>query len=94
MRTNELADAIFLQIYGDCEYIADDEIDAGDITWSEDKIYPSDEKYVRDKKPLTNVKGSIPMTDNMFYLEWYPTGISPVDINMHQQGNVSCASNA
>lgn len=48
METNKLPDTIFLQFYGDSECVDNiEEISLEDVTWSEEKIYPTDVEYIR-----------------------------------------------
>lgn len=53
----ELPDIIYLQLHGDSEYVDNiEEIDFGDVTWSEDRIYPTDVEYAKVKSPWISVK--------------------------------------
>lgn len=43
-----IPDTIYLQVYGDSEEIGrEEEINSGDVTWSEERIYPADVEYRR-----------------------------------------------
>lgn len=53
----ELPDTIYLQLHGDNEYVGNnEEIDFGDVTWSEDRMYPTDVEYAKVKSPWISVK--------------------------------------
>lgn len=53
----ELPDTIYLQLHGCNEYVGNnEEIDFGDVTWSEDRIYPTDVEYAKVKSPWISVK--------------------------------------
>lgn len=61
----ELPDIIYLQLHGDSEYVDNiEEIDFGDVTWSEDRIYPTDVEYAKVKSPWISVKERLPNNDN------------------------------
>lgn len=43
-----IPDTIYLQVYGDSEEIGrEEEINSGNVTWSEERIYPADVEYRR-----------------------------------------------
>ena len=53
----ELPDIIYLQLHGDNEYVGNnEEIDFGDVTWREDRMYPTDVEYAKVKSPWISVK--------------------------------------
>ncbi len=57
----ELPDTIYLQLHGDNEYVGNsEEIDFGDVTWSEDRMYPTDVEYAKVKYPWISVKERLP----------------------------------
>ena len=57
----ELPDTIYLQLHGDNEYVGNnEEIDFGDVTWSEDRMYPTDVEYAKVKLPWISVKERLP----------------------------------
>lgn len=59
----ELPDTIYLQLHGDNEYVGNnEEIDFGDVTWSEDRMYPTDVEYAKVKSPWISVKERLPET--------------------------------
>lgn len=59
----ELPDTIYLQLHGDNEYVGNnEEIDFGDVTWSEDRMYPTDVEYAKVKSPWISVKKRLPET--------------------------------
>lgn len=59
----ELPDTIYLQLHGDNEYVGNnEEIDFGDVTWSEDRMYPTDVEYAKVKYPWISVKERLPET--------------------------------
>lgn len=61
----ELPDTIYLQLHGDNEYVGNsEEIDFGDVTWSEDRMYPTDVEYAKVKSPWISVKERLPETED------------------------------
>ena len=57
----ELPDIIYLQLHGDNEYVGNnEEIDFGDVTWSEERMYPTDVEYAKVKLPWISVKERLP----------------------------------
>lgn len=57
----ELSDTIYLQLHGDNEYVGNnEEIDFGDVTWSEDRTYPTDVEYAKVKSPWIRVEERLP----------------------------------
>lgn len=57
----ELPDIIYLQLHGDNEYVGNnEEIDFGDVTWSEERMYPTDVEYAKVKSPWISVKERLP----------------------------------
>lgn len=71
----ELPDTIYLQLHGDNEHVDNDEkIDFGDVTWSEDRMYPTDVEYKKVKDrihepnnanlPWISVEVKLPKTDD------------------------------
>lgn len=55
MKSNELPNTIFLHLHGDSDV---DNIE--DVTWSEERIYPTDVEYVRRKSPWISVEERLP----------------------------------
>lgn len=59
-----IPETIFLQVYGDSEQTGgEDEIRSSDVTWSEERIYPTDVEYHRSKLPWISVKERMPEVD-------------------------------
>lgn len=57
----ELPDIIYLQLHGDNEYVGNnEEIDFGDVTWSEERMYLTDVEYAKVKSPWISVKERLP----------------------------------
>lgn len=69
----ELPDIIYLQLHGDSEYVGNnEEIDFGDVTWSEDRMYPTDVEYAKVKSSWISVEERLPEynTEVIIYHEY------------------------
>lgn len=58
----EFPDTIYLQFYGDGDADNVEEINYGEVTWCEDRIYPTDVEYAKVKSPWISVEERLPET--------------------------------
>lgn len=56
----ESPDTIYLQFYGDGDVDNAGEISHENVTWCEDRIYPTDVEYAKVKSPWISVKERLP----------------------------------
>ena len=56
----ELPDTIYLQFYGDGDVDNVEEISYENVTWCEDRIYPTDVQYAKVKSPWISVEERLP----------------------------------
>lgn len=56
----EYPDTIYLQFYGDGDVDNAGEISHENVTWCEDRIYPTDVEYAKVKSPWISVKERLP----------------------------------
>lgn len=63
-----IPDTIYLQVYGDSGEVGnDEEIRSSDVTWSEERIYPTDVEYQRANTSWISVEERYPLYDKDNY---------------------------